>query len=69
MRYTLQEFPFLRLDDGSVLMLRLQYATQRMFGDLLYLKVHDALKVSDPKRADRFKNAMNAIFDIESDPS
>jgi hypothetical protein len=63
MRYTLQEFPFLRLDDGSVLMLRLQYATQRMFGDLLYLKVHDALKVSDPKRADRFKSAINTIFE------
>ena len=63
MRYTLQEFPFLRLDDDSVLMLRLQYAVQRMFGDLLYLKVHDALKVSDPKRADRFKSAMNTIFE------
>jgi hypothetical protein len=63
MRYTLQEFPFLRLSDGSVLMLRLQYAVQRMFGDLLYLKVHDALKASDPKRADRFKSAMNTIFE------
>jgi hypothetical protein len=63
MRYTLQEFPFLRLDDGSVLMMRLQYAVQRMFGDLLYLKVHDALKVSDSKRAERFKSAMNTIFE------
>lgn len=62
-RYTLQEFPFLRLSDGSVLMLRLQYVVQRMFGDLLHLKVHDALRVSDPKRADRFKNAMNAIHE------
>ncbi|MDO3635756.1 hypothetical protein [Mycolicibacterium arseniciresistens] len=62
-RYTLQEFPFLRLNDGSVLMLRLQYVIQRLFGDLLYLKVHDALKVSDPKRADKFKNAMNAIHE------
>lgn len=44
-------------------MLRLQYAVQRMFGDLLHLKVHDALKNSDPKRADRFKNAMNAIHE------
>jgi hypothetical protein len=63
MRYTLQEFPFLRFDDGSVLMLRLQYAVQRIFGDLLYLKVHDALKVADPQRASRFKSAMNAIFE------
>jgi hypothetical protein len=63
MRYTLQEFPFLRLDDGSVLMLRLQYAVQRVFGDLLYLKVYDALKVSDPQRASRFKSAMNTIFE------
>jgi hypothetical protein len=62
-RYTLQEFPFVRLSDGSVLMLRLQYAVQRMFGDILHLKVHDGLKDSDPKRADRFKNAMNAIHE------
>ena len=62
-RYTLQEFPCLRLPDGSLLILRLQYIVQRVFGDLLYLKVHDALKVSDPKRADRFKNAMNAIHE------
>lgn len=62
-RYVLQEFSFLRLADGSVLMLRLQYVVQRMFGDLLHLKVHDALKASDPKRADRFKNAMNAIHE------
>lgn len=48
-RYTLQEFPFLQLSDGSVPMLRLQYAVQRMFGDLLHLKVHDALKVSGLK--------------------
>jgi hypothetical protein len=34
-----------------------------MFGDLLYLKVHDALKVSDSKRAERFKSAMNTIFE------
>lgn len=63
MRYTLQEFPFLRFDDGSVLMLRLQYAVQRIFGDLLYLKIHDALKVADPQRASRFKSAMNTIFE------
>jgi hypothetical protein len=63
MRYTLQEFPFLRFADGSVLMLRLQYAVQRMFGDLLYLKVHDGLKSIDPRRAKRFKNAMNTIFE------
>jgi hypothetical protein len=62
-RYTLHEFPFLRLADGSVLMLRVQYVVQRMFGDLLHLKIHDALKVSDAKRADRFKNAMNAIHE------
>ena len=63
MRYTLQEFPFLRFYDGSVLMLRLQDAVQRMFGDLLYLKVYDALKAVDSKRADRFKSAMNSIFE------
>jgi hypothetical protein len=63
MRYTLLEFPFLRLDDGSILILRLQYAVQRIFGDLLYLKVHDALKVSEPQRASRFKSAVNTIFE------
>jgi hypothetical protein len=63
MRYVLQQFPFLLLADGSFLMLRLQYAVQRVFGDLLYLKVYDALKAADPQRAARFKNAMNSIFE------
>ncbi|MUL78841.1 hypothetical protein [Mycolicibacterium sp. CBMA 226] len=62
-RYILQEFPFLRLADGSLLMLRLQYAVQRVFGDLLWLKVYDGLKAVDSQRASRFKNAMNTNFE------
>ncbi|OBJ26870.1 hypothetical protein [Mycobacterium colombiense] len=63
MRYVLQEFPFVAMPDGSFLMLRLQYVVQRMFGDLLYLKVYDKIKACDTGQADRFKNAMNTIFE------
>ena len=63
MRYVLQEFPFVEMADGSFIMLRLQYMVQRMFGDLLYLKVHDKIKANDTVRADRFKNGMNSIFE------
>lgn len=63
MRYTLQNTPFVQLSDGSFVMLRLQYAVQRMFGDLLALKLHDAIKAADTGRASRFKTAMNDIFE------
>ena len=62
-RYLLQEFPFVILDDGTFIMLRLQFVIQRMFGDVLYLKVHDRIKAEDAGRGDRFKGAMNAIFE------
>ncbi|WP_418005171.1 hypothetical protein ACNO8X_10160 [Mycobacterium sp. PDNC021] len=63
MRYTLQNTPFVQLADGSFVMLRLQYAVQRVFGDLLALKLYDAIKAVDPGRASRFKSAMNDIFE------
>ena len=63
MRYTLQNTPFVRLPNGTFLMLRLQYAVQRMFGELLYLKLHDAIKDAEPARASQFKAAMNDIFE------
>ena len=63
MRYVLQEFPFVEMADGSFVMLRLQYMVQRMFGDLLYLKVYDIIKAADTGGADRFKNGMNSIFE------
>lgn len=63
MRYTLQNTPFVQLDDGSIVMLRLQYAVQRVFGDLLALKLYDAIKADDESRASRFKAAMNDIFE------
>ncbi|WP_167668466.1 hypothetical protein [Mycobacteroides salmoniphilum] len=63
MRYTLQNTPFVQLSDGSFVMLRLQYAVQRVFGDLLALKLHDAVKAVDTGRASRFKAAMNDIFE------
>ena len=48
MRYTLQNTPFVRLPNGTFLMLRLQYAVQRMFGELLYLKLHTPSRTRNP---------------------
>jgi hypothetical protein len=63
-RYVLQSAPFLRFSDGSFLMLRLQYGVQRMFGDLLALKLYEAVKATDAVRASHFKAAMNDIFEF-----
>jgi hypothetical protein len=56
-------FPFVQFSDGSLLMLRLKYPVQRMFGDVLYLKVYDALRGQRSQRANRFKSARNSIFE------
>ena len=63
MRYTLQSTPFVRLADGTFILLRLQYAVQRIFGEVLPLKLYDAIKAADPVRASQFKSAMNEIFE------
>ncbi|MBF6101714.1 hypothetical protein IU510_27215 [Nocardia cyriacigeorgica] len=62
-RYKLQQHPFVRLDDGSLLPVRFQFAIQRFFGDHLYLESHNMLRERDPKQADHYAAAMRDIFE------
>ncbi|MCX2753893.1 MULTISPECIES: hypothetical protein [unclassified Gordonia (in: high G+C Gram-positive bacteria)] len=62
-RYKLQQTPFVRLDDGTLLPIRFQYVIQRIFGDHLYLETEHMLRVADSKKADHYAEAMRNIFE------
>lgn len=64
-RYTLQQRPFVRLADGSFIMMRLQYALQRFFGDHPYLESRWILsQTPDKKRQSKhFSSAMQHLFE------
>ncbi len=62
-RYKLQQFPFVRLDDGTLLPIRFQFVIQRIFGDHLYLESEALLREKDKKKADHYAEAMRNIFE------
>ncbi len=68
-RYTLTRFPFLRLDDDTVLLLRYQWGIDRFYGNLLYWSTFAALpgfKMPAPKSgsaAEAFSAGMNYVFE------
>lgn len=62
-RSQLQKYPFLRLADGSILLLRLEYAILRIFGDLPYRLAEKSIREKSTKTAGHFKRAMNDIFE------
>ncbi len=62
-RYELQQRPFLRLADGSLLPLRFQFAMQRIFGDHLFLETREMLKQVNRKASEHYASAMRDIFE------
>lgn len=62
-RYKLQQTPFVRLDDGSLIPIRFQFVLQRIFGDHLYLETEHMLRLRDKKKADHYAEAMRNIFE------
>lgn len=64
-RYTLQQRPFLLCDDGSIIILRLQYALQRFFGDHPYLESQWLLGRATEKKvqAEHYAGAMRHLFE------
>ncbi|MGW4844247.1 hypothetical protein [Nocardia brasiliensis] len=62
-RYKLQQFPFVRLDDGTLVPIRFQFVIQRFFGDHLYLESEDILRRIDKQKADYYAEAMRNIFE------
>ncbi|MBY4039154.1 hypothetical protein HQO38_18840 [Rhodococcus fascians] len=62
-RYKLQQTPFVRMDDGTLLPIRFQFVVQRIFGDHLYLETEHMLRSVDKKKADHYAEAMRNIFE------
>ncbi|SIS11460.1 hypothetical protein [Williamsia sterculiae] len=62
-RYKLQQCPFVRLEDDTLVPVRFQFVVQRIFGDHLFMESHDMLKQTDPKKADYYASAMRDIFE------
>lgn len=61
-RYTLTRFPFLAIDDETVVMLRHQWALDRLCGGQLYFEAWASLSSSALRN--RFKNAMSDAFEV-----
>lgn len=62
-RFEVQRFPFIRLPDGALLLLRTQMGVQRIFGDLPYFDVRQQLHDTNPRARTQFEQAMNAVFE------
>ncbi|AZZ79810.1 hypothetical protein C5O27_00795 [Gordonia alkanivorans] len=62
-RYQMQQRPFIRLDDGTLIPIRFQFVIQRIFGDHLFLESAYVLGTKSPKSAEHYKDAMRDIFE------
>jgi hypothetical protein len=64
MRYTFQRFPFVRLADGRLLLLKAQFAIQRFFGGLMYFELWSKLGGPGSPQAEDFQQAMASVFEV-----
>jgi hypothetical protein len=64
MRYTFQRFPFVRLADGRLLLLKAQFAIQRFFGGLMYFELWSKLGGPGSRQAEEFQQAMASVFEV-----
>lgn len=62
-RFTVQRFPFVRLPDDTLLLLRAQMGAQRIFGDLPYFDLCAELRTKNPRASKQFEQAMNDTFE------
>ena len=65
-RYTLTRCPFLAIDDSTFVMLRHQWALDRLCGGRLYFEAWFNLGAQSRALAHRFKGAMNDAFETSS---
>ena len=63
LRYTFQRFPFVRMTDGRLLLLKAQFGIQRFFGGLLYWELWSKLGGPASKAANDFQRAMADVFE------
>jgi hypothetical protein len=62
-RYTLTRYPFLAANDDTFVMLRHQWAMDRLCGGQLYFEAWSNLGAQSKALANRFKTAMNDAFE------
>lgn len=63
-RYTFTQFPFLRIDDRTVIQLRRQWAADRFFGEHVYMQAWASFKEAGKNaHANQLKSAMNDVFE------
>jgi hypothetical protein len=63
-RFTFTQYPFLTVDEGTIVMVRHQWAMERLAGATLYFEAWFNLRDKSRGLADRFKNAMNYAFEV-----
>lgn len=63
-RFTFTRYPFIAVDDNTLVMIRHQWAMERLCGATLYHEAWFSLKGQSNALGDRFKNAMNDAFEV-----
>lgn len=63
-RFTFTQYPFIAVDDDIIVMIRHQWAMERLCGTTLYHEAWHSLGSQSRGLGDRFKNAMNEAFEI-----
>lgn len=63
-RFTFTQYPFIAVDDNTFVMIRHQWAMERLCGGTLYHEAWFSLKNKSNGLGDRFKNAMNDAFEV-----
>ncbi|MDO3017393.1 MULTISPECIES: hypothetical protein [Mycobacteriaceae] len=63
-RFTFTQYPFIAVGDSAIVMIRHQWAMERLCGATLYHEAWYSLGSQSRGLGDRFKNAMNEAFEI-----
>lgn len=63
-RFTFTQYPFVSVDENTIVMIRHQWAMERLCGPTLYHEAWYSLGTQSRGLGDRFKNAMNDAFEL-----
>ncbi len=63
-RFTFTKYPFIAVDGSTIVMIRHQWAMERLCGATLYHEAWYNLSTQSRGLGDRFKNAMNEAFEV-----
>lgn len=63
-RFTFTQYPFIAVDDSTIVMIRHQWAMERLCGATLYHEGWYKLTTQSSALGNRFKNAMNEAFEV-----